>query len=144
MKRIYSSVPHAPASGQFGDCFRAVIASLLDQQLIDDVPHFFATGSVEAGYRDLDDYLKEWFGLCYVETRLPGDYDLADILDTIGDAYPDLYVILGGRTLGANHVVIVRNGEIVHNPSVGVSNSLIGPTTEGYYTIGFLVSSFHK
>lgn len=145
MIRHYSSVFHDPEAGTYGDCFRAVIASLTDARHIDDVPHFFAGGSAELGYDILDLWLTEWFGLVYLESRFPS-MTLDEMLKMLAGSYPDISVMLAGQSHhGVDHVVIARNGEIIHDPSSHTGSSvLVGPTTGDFWIVGLLVSAFHK
>jgi hypothetical protein len=43
MKPIDQSIPHQPEVGQYGDCMRAMVASLFEVG-IETVPHFFEDG----------------------------------------------------------------------------------------------------
>lgn len=96
----------------YGDCTRAVIASLLDLPLV-DVPHFLqdADGKVYEYYTAIEAFLEargfeiDWQTSIVYHWR-PGD--------------PDLYHILTGpspRHAGIGHAVVGMNGKhIVHDP----------------------------
>lgn len=144
MKPVKASINHDPANGSYGDCFRAVMASILELDR-DDVPHFFDGGvSAETGFQVLDEWLSR-AGLTYVETAYPARdfFDAVDFVKVASASYPGLFLIVGGSvTTSVNHVVIAKDGETVHDPAVNGSG-LTGPTSLGYYTVGFLVSAVH-
>ena len=50
---VYSTVPHKPEEGLYGDCHRACVASVLELPS-EAVPHFFAKGpeEVEAAWKE--------------------------------------------------------------------------------------------
>ena len=132
---------HDPAKGQFGDCFRTVIASILDLR-VENVPHFFALGDAETGWNNVDEYLRDFHDLIYVEIMLPG-VPVDEMLSTLALVYTDMYLIVIGTASTGNHAVIVKNGEIVSDPS-WQNLGLTGPTTEGYWSVGFLASGRHR
>jgi len=144
MKPVKASIDHDPENGTYGDCFRAVIASILELDR-DQVPHFFDGGvSAETGYQRIDEWLSR-AGLTYLETAYPADdfINAIDFVKVTGTSYPGFLLIVGGSVSeGVNHVVIVKDGETVHDPAVNGSG-LSGPTSLGYYSIGFLVSAVH-
>lgn len=102
-----------PSIGQWGDCKRAVMASLLDLPL-SQVPNFLA----EAG----GDALKYW----QLVQRFLGQHGcvLVEYNGDIGgypDFYgsPDIYHEISGpspRGNGMLHVVVGCNGKVVHDP----------------------------
>jgi len=143
MKPVKASVNHDPANGTYGDCFRAVFASIFELQR-DNVPHFFIDGSLENATERLDEWLAR-AGLTYVETAYPADgfVNAKEFIKTACATYPGFFLIIGGSTNnGVNHVVIARDGETVHDPAVNGSG-LAGPNSLGCYSIGFIVSAVH-
>lgn len=123
------------------DCFRTVVASLLDIGPI-AVPHFFEDHSADVGFRRLNDWLAD-HGLTYIEFAWPGTIDLSEFLQALGEMNPDRYFIVGGRGVTDNHVVIVKNGQIVSDPSWS-NRGLTGPNSEGVWTVGILAGAVHK
>lgn len=144
MKPVKASINHDPENGTYGDCFRAVMASIFELNR-DAVPHFFDGGvSAEQGFQAVDEWLAR-AGLTYVETGYPaGDFiNAIDFVKATGASYPGFFLIIGGSVNeGVNHVVIAKDGETVHDPAVN-GLGLAGPNSAGYYTIGFLVSAVH-
>lgn len=123
------------------DCFRTVIASLLDIGPI-AVPHFFADHDAAEGFEHLNKWLAG-HGLTYIEFAWPGSIPLAELLGGLASANPDRYFIVGGYGVGDNHVVIARNGIVVCDPSWS-NRGLTGPNSEGVWTIGILAGAVHK
>lgn len=96
---------------QYGDCVRAVIASLLDLPIA-DVPHFLkeANGDHYEFYCAIDDFLasrclKIMWQVSLIHYWRPGD--------------PDLYHYMSGpspRDKNIHHAVVGMNGNIVFDP----------------------------
>ena len=74
--------------------------------------------------------------------HIPFTGDLEDILAITKQAdYLDSYQFLSGKSrTGTSHMVIVSNGEIIHDPSLDDSG-IIGPADNVYYWLGFLVQT---
>jgi hypothetical protein len=141
MTPIKTTVAHDPANGTYGDCFRAVMASLLDLP-ITDVPHFFETGNrdIQASWTAVDTFLA-LRGLAWSETHFNGKAvpTVRWMLESIKFMYRDTYIVLCGLSRrGNNHAVIVLNGEVVADPSAD-NTGIIGPATNGFYTVGVIV-----
>ncbi len=85
----------------------------------------------------MDVWLRREHGVGYVELPFAGKFKA---MMALTEAYlPDLHVtFLGTSKLGVNHVVIVRNGEIVHDPSPR-KTGIVGPASDGHYWLGLLV-----
>ena len=96
---------HDPENGQYGDCQRACIASLLNINT-DDVPHFHEGTDDE---KIFDSRLNEFLcskGLFHLETTF---FDLSK--------KPDCYHMIYGKTERDTwHAVIGFNGEVIHDP----------------------------
>lgn len=136
-----SIVGHNPDKKLYGDCFRTVIASILEISPR-VVPHFFHDGDAEAGYAWADVWLSKNYGLRYVETHYFG-LTLFDFTQRIAMNYPDTYLIVGGSTRsGIDHVVVMLNGKIVADPSLA-NSGIYDVTSGGFYSVGFLVSDKH-
>lgn len=131
MKKRFAEIPHNPDKGQFGDCFRACIASITEYPL-SDVPNFC---DPDAG--DWPDNLHVWLGergMGYFEIGLcPPDGNrgtLRWILSVMKERAPGVYYILSGQSKGfpeLNHAVVCLGDRLVHNPS---------STAEGEFGIG--------
>lgn len=105
-------VLHCPDKGQFGDCQRAVIASLLDLP-ISTVPHFLqsANGNADDYWRLLQDFCR---GYGYAYLTVPATSGAS----FFGDDGAVYHEISGPspRGGGVTHAVVGRNGEIVFDP----------------------------
>jgi hypothetical protein len=139
MKPFKMLCDHNPINGEYGDCLRTVIASLLDLGPI-AVPHFAEDGAdAQTVWKRCNDWLEtqgfQTFFMFYT-----GEYSLDDVMKTVAAVNPNLYYMICGRGHGGDHIVIALNDEIVHDPSrfgVGLS----GPGSTGYWQIVTLVSS---
>lgn len=124
---------HEPANGEWGDCLRASLASILELQ-IDEVPHFM-DGGPSAG--DLDAAMAGWLelrGLGQVVIHAPGE--LAAILKNLESVAPGAFYLLGGTSRnGLEHCVVGCGGSIAHDPS---DACIVGPLSNGHYRIVFL------
>ena len=122
---------HRPRKGEFGDCLRACLASLLDMEM-EDVPAF-AEGMTYSSVPNMRVYLgrvREWLdgtGRAMWVIVLPvAKRD--DVLGMIGNLNPNQrWVLVGGsRATGINHAVCCRGDVIEHDPS-----ELTGPNIRG-------------
>lgn len=144
MIKHYQKFRHDPANGVHGDCMRTVIACLLNKQSVDDVPHFLHDGCDGVEFnRRIDEYLAGE-GLALVGLALTGA-SVSEIIDMVSAANPDTWFLITGRSpRGVNHVVIARNGMIVHDPCLD-GGGLVGPTEAGVVWVEFLVPrAVHK
>lgn len=121
MKPVYQTITETiPDERQYGDCFRACIASLLELS-IDEVPHFcdpetFNTPRTRHWY----DFCVEWLGLrgyfpLALEAKHETTKQIVGFLSAHGDVH---HIITGGSPQyeGLLHSVIGKNGSIVHDP----------------------------
>jgi len=101
-----------------GDCVRACIASLLELNPL-MVPDFFADG-VHAiqGWKAVDDFLKP-MKLKIAQIGYPAaDLPLDDFIMALAVANPGITFMLTGQApSGRNHMVLICDGKIVHDPS---------------------------
>ena len=133
---------HDEAAGVFGDCQRTVFANLFGLRP-EDVPHFHD--------RDAERYdgephlhIRRWLAeRGYAEFTVPfhGSWcELEALLENLGDLNPGIYFMLSGESRsGVGHVVICRDGAIVHDTALNDSG-IVGPMPEcGYYYESVLV-----
>lgn len=119
----------ATIKGSNGDCFRACIASILEVP-IEQVPHFFNNNvSAEEGIRATREWLKS-MGYGYEEFAMDGTSPFSELKEFCNahlsaDQY---FVLIGTSIRGFNHAVILKDGEIVHDPSADPGHTvLVGP-----------------
>lgn len=103
---------HAPEVGQYGDCQRAVIASLLDLP-ISEVPHFLqeAQGDPNIYWEKLQTFVRS-HGFAYLTVHAQSG------ISFFGDD-GDVYHEISGpspRGNGVSHAVVGRNGEVAFDP----------------------------
>lgn len=132
---------HDPENGVFGDCFRTVLACLLDMPR-DDVPHFFDGLHDAAIPDDKQKAVRDWLlskGYGKVAVAFDSKFGVSAILNVMGTINCDVLWMLSGRSeTGCNHVVICRGGEIIHDPSL-TDAGIIGPCDDGFFWAEFLV-----
>ncbi len=137
MTPVICQVKHDPENGTYGDCVRACIASLMDMDP-PDVPHFYhdnCDGVTGIGR------VREWLngkGYHLMITGIGGEISLENVLSGMGELNPDVHYMLQGRTSEADHVVICKGGEVVHNP-MWYKKPLIGPDSGGNWVIMAIV-----
>lgn len=130
MTPVDQEFTNRPEIGQFGDCQRAVIASLLDLP-ISQVPHFLqeANGDPSDFWDGLQSFLNAR-GFAHLETPR---------LWTFWGEHADIYHEISGpspRGNGLYHAVVGLNGEIVFDPHPSRAG-LAGDPAE--WTHGYLV-----
>lgn len=131
-------IDHDPEAGRWGDCGRTAIACLLDLAP-EEVPHFYDKG---AGGACVDRIKTPWFQerkLSEINIIFPGETPLNDVLHSVGVLNPGAHFMLMGKSAtGCNHVVICRDGVIIHDPSPK-KPGIIGPCIEdGYWWVTFI------
>lgn len=122
MEHHFCRVRHDPANGQFGDCLRACIASVLSIQDPLTVPHFFHDGcDGDVGHSRMKEWLRANHGLIPFYVGIDGDYKLTETLQFMGgdvSVTDAVYMLMGsiGDEWG-DHIVVCRGAEIVHDPA---------------------------
>lgn len=133
---------HDPDNGVFGDCMRTAIACVLDLE-IEEVPHFNEGGPDGKEFcRRVGEFVASR-GLSIFTVPYSGEGGLGPVLESIGHYNPSaIYLLSGEATRGANHVVVCRGGEILHDPHPS-DDGLIGPCQpDGFYWVEILVPSW--
>ena len=126
MQPIKQTILHDPDNGQYGNCFQACIASLLEMP-ITQVPHFYEHG--ENGSEALSK-LNTWLALHGM-----GFFDISGNIGDIFKNNANTYHIISDYSPRNNfHTVIGLNGEMVFDPHP--SND--GITKTVYRVYGFL------
>lgn len=127
-------VPHDPANGKYGDCFRATLASLLGKAS-SDVPHFFEDNpSGDVFNKRITSYL---ISEGYLWINIPA-WDFAEWKKNIFLDVPVYHEICdySPRFPDTFHSVVGCDGEVIHDPhptKLGLPNK-----TESR-TFGFLI-----
>lgn len=132
MTPVDQTILHDPDAGLYGDCQRAVIASLLDLP-IDSVPNFSAGG---AGWLEFNERLSAFlcpFGLAHIELPLEEFNDQCWMERWHGDAWHALYGP-SPRGNGVWHAVVGCNGKIAHDPHPSRAG-----LADSEWTVGLLV-----
>lgn len=114
---IKQTIKHNPDNGQFGDCHRACIASILELP-IEKVPHFGYDGNKDGQifWNRINEFLHQ-FGLKEVQFAFEGE--LKDILNMMKMLNPDIHYLLGcASKRGYGHSVVCFNDNIVHDPTL--------------------------
>lgn len=142
MRPYKQTVLHEPSQGRFGDCERTALGCLLERDP-ETIPHFLARDPSGASVHEMK---QEWLldlGLTLACVVADSEaITLENLLTYVGDTNPGLHFLLCGNSRsGVGHVVVCRDGEIVHDPhpnDVGI----VGPLDNGCYEIQFLAPSF--
>ncbi len=128
---------HDPDNGQYGDCFRACIASLMDMPA-ESVPHVLENYGAEED-ADFIGRMNDWLrphGFLFLEFPTACDEDNLSRVSR-GYFYDLHYVLLGTSPRGCNHNAIYKAGDLVHDPHPD-GGGIIGPAEDGFYWLGFL------
>lgn len=131
---------HDPDAGIYGDCFRTAIACLLDVEPA-EVPHRHDAISGAEQDQLVNAWLRER-GLFLVNFAYHGrgEYALtqAEALEYACALHPGVHHLFMGQSgNGWDHVVVARDGEIVHDPSRN-DCGIVGPCSDGYWWINFI------
>ncbi|MBL4656293.1 MAG: hypothetical protein JKY33_10775 [Bacteroidia bacterium] len=146
MKYHKSSITHDPEQSQWGDCFRTCLACLLDYPNPLNVPHFFDfkdRGFSEQEANNSFDRASEWLLMNHRmhHVIIPWTFEnLTQLLEHTNNAFPNVTFMLVGQSKISNHVVICKNGKIIHDPSNSAESPyLFGPCDDGFWRTEFLV-----
>ncbi len=140
MKPVKQLVLHKPQHGQYGDCFRASLASLMERAA-ETVPHFLEDNPpADIFWQRVDEWL---MSNNLAIAHLAFDCPLEQVLSFMGSLNPGLYYLLGGKSpRGTGHAVVACGGRIVHDPHPEGGN-LVGPDEDGLYRANLLVPLFY-
>lgn len=133
-----SRVRHSPPD-TYGDCLRACVASVLDIDPPELVPHFFHDGcDADTAMTRLDFFLKEHKCRTFF-IYFNGANSLETVLETMGATNPGIHYLLFGQSAAADHVVICLDNKVVHDTAWYVS-SISGPNSNGFWTVVVFVT----
>lgn len=126
-------IMHNPEAGQYGDCQRAAIATVL-QIPIDQVPHF-GEGGPDSGafFERVRQFLQtKQLGLFSIPFQNCPLEDILRMMDTNNPCV--IYMLSGMSPRGVNHVVVCKGGEIIHDPHPS-NDRLVGPCDDGHWWV---------
>lgn len=110
MTPCFCRVKHNPPE-TYGDCWRACIATMLDIERPEDVPHFAEDGcSFEESIKRIRAFLAPHNAYL---THFSAELQHTDVLAFMAERNPDIDYLLCSE----NHVVVCRNDQIVHDPA---------------------------
>lgn len=132
-----------PENNIWGDCLRACIASLFEMEP-EEVPHFAdETLHPEGFYRKAQEWLRER-DMTMIAYKIPADA-LAPMGVSMREHGVDAFHLLSGKSGTAQHVLVARYCEPVHDPFPKTDSPWYGqlvPDDEGNYELMFIVKRF--
>lgn len=108
MTPVICQIKHDPPQS-YGDCIRACIASLCDLPP-QDVPHF---GDHDGDLYESIDRIRAWYKGGVFIAQYSGQMDQFALLSMLGQLNPGVHMLLFGGT----HVVVCKDGKVVHDPA---------------------------
>lgn len=130
---VHCIVKHDPENGQYADCFRACVASLLEMKA-EEVPHFLhdnCPGPV--AFRRLREFLRP-MGLAPFMAHYDGEYNSMIVRSDMETMNPGVHYLLFGSTIDGDHVVVCKDRDIVHNPAWD-GGYINGPGSHGCWSV---------
>lgn len=135
MKIQKQKYEHDPENGIYGDCYRTCVAMILDMDR-DTVPHFSKMAALNPDGPSASEYLRQWLkpqNLGLFSVVLSKHNTTEEVLEMLGHIENDVPFMLIGesaRYKGVGHVVVVKNGKIIADPS---GSGIIGPSEDYYW-----------
>lgn len=130
--RVKHDPPHS-----YGDCVRAAVASMLNKNTTEAVPHFLHDNNAAELHTRVNEYLRTQ-GLRKFTILFSGDSERAEVLQFMQVHNPDTYYMLFGQTATGHHVVVCCNDEIVHDPAMW-SAAMQRPTADNLWIVWVFV-----
>lgn len=132
---------HDPDNGIYGDCYRTVIACLLDLDP-EEVPHVCDNMPDDYVGKEHEERMNAFLGergLRHVEMPLLPDMSLQEVLDFCAVYFGDSRYTLMGKSSGGyrNHIVICKGTEIEHSTNDSTVERYA--INSEYWWIGFLM-----
>lgn len=116
------------------DCIRACIASLVEANPL-TIPNWFGNGAdAKQAWEECRVYLKTTHKLDIVHVGIPApdeQFELHHLLAAMGEANPGVAFMVTGIGQSRAHMVIARDGAIVHDPS-WTNSGLTAPIDGGF------------
>lgn len=124
-----------PENGQYGDCYRTCIASILEIEP-EKVPHFYQTGE-PGSLEKVRDWLYKYD--CYLIDVAFRNNNIIELLRMLNSSYRNIYCIISGQSdRGYDHACVLYNGEIIHDPHPS-KKGINRPCSTGYYHVEAIV-----
>lgn len=133
---------HRPDLGEYGDCLRTVIASLLEMEP-PTVPHFaYDNADGETTWKRCNDFLA-MHGMTTLRVLFPGEEPVERVLEHMSFINPGIYYILAHFNGHENHVVVGLNDRIVYDPGWGGIHldQMKPPKGAPFWELYFLISN---
>lgn len=133
-------IPHDPENGLYGDCYRTVLACLLDLPPV-TVPHFAVGNTYETEFHDRAQAWLGRMGLTQITWPYTGDNSRDDVLASASLHNRGIHFILLGRKghNGADHNVICKDGAVVWDPSLDpIEGGVTHPSSQGWWWVTFI------
>ena len=136
---------HEPEKGINGDCARAVIASMLNKENVEDVPHFGEGLDFRLEVADVNGALFDRRITDYLETqgikpfKVAYTCSLEELLLFLAPNVGVPMIIDGMSPRGRNHSVIYMNGEMIHDPHPD-NSGIVGLMDNGQIHVTVLVT----
>lgn len=140
MRPVPMQVPHWPARGLYGDCYRCCFASILELSA-EEVPHFChdAPGG-EVMFQRATEWLRTR-GLWLVTLPCDGTMSPAQVLKIVADYNPGVYYIFSGCSKpGLGHAVVCLGDSVVFDPAADRPGVVL-PCDNGVYFVEFIASA---
>ena len=104
------------------------------------MPHFFEDWEGDPAPQWV--HVREWLteqGYRILKVAYSGETTVMNVISCVGRINPDYRFLLTGKSrTGVNHVVICKNDDIDHDPSID-QVGIVGPCDDGLYWVEFLV-----
>lgn len=118
-----ATTKHDPASGKYGNCFQASVASALDIEDVGSVPHF-ADDGVDG--REAIARFGAWLSalnMSPIVICIDGSLSFREVLSSFD--YVTVPYLVWGRTADGSHCVVCCRNELLHDTAI-VRTPMIG------------------
>lgn len=135
MKYHMCRVKTDPEAGSYGDCLRTSVASILDFDKPELVPHFLHDNcSGEIAHKRLREWVLTAKNLVPFYMIFDGNTQRKEVLEHMQLLNKDVAFLLFGSTQDGDHVVICRSGKVIHD-TAWIKSELKNPTSNGFWMV---------
>lgn len=138
-------IRHAPEDGRYGDCYRTVLACLLNLHP-SEVPHFYDRLVDQPEPVEVRERIHDWLaarGLARFRAAYNAhgpDDDGTWLMRHLHEYCQGVPLIFLGRSrTGCNHAVIAHGGRIAHDPGLD-DPGIVGPCDDGLFHVEVLAA----